>query len=77
MTLDEIKTVLGQGDRVYWSNHNYEVIYSLTHDEYYIHSRCNDYFMGLFHMRGNETVLNGKEEDFFPDIKINGFYERV
>lgn len=61
MTLNEIKAAVDAGKHVFWSNFNYEVIKSS--DEYLIHSKCNNHYIGLTWRDG--TTLNGREDEFF------------
>ena len=61
MTLNEIKAAVDAGKPVFWSNLNYEVIKSS--DEYLIHSKCNNHYIGLTWRDG--TTLNGREDEFF------------
>ena len=62
MRLDEIMYTLEIGGKVYWHNDNYEVIKDSI-GQYLIHSRFNDYYIGLTHSDGK--TMNGKEEDFY------------
>ena len=61
MTLEEIKTAIAEGKKVYWSNIGYEVV--KTKDDYVIKNTSNGHPIGLTWMDG--VTLNGKEEDFF------------
>ena len=61
MTLDEIKTALSQGKRVFHQNANYEVIRDNL-GQYLIKCRLNDYCIGLTWQDGK--TLNGKPEEF-------------
>ena len=66
MRLDEIMYTLEIGGKVYWHNDNYEVIKDSI-GQYLIHSRFNDYYIGLTHSDGK--TMNGKEEDFY-EVKV-------
>ena len=61
MNIDDIKTALYNGHKVYWKNYYYEVIKD-KNDQYLIISEDNDSCIGLHSKSG---VLNGKEEDFY------------
>ena len=63
MNLQEIKTALKAGKKVYWSNKAYEVIQSKFTQEYLIKCHLNDNYIGLT-WRDNIT-MNGKQKDFF------------
>ena len=47
MDLQQIKTALKAGKKVYWSNKAYEVIQSKFTQEYLIKCHLNDTFIGL------------------------------
>jgi hypothetical protein len=49
---------------VYWHNDNYEVIKDSI-GQYLIHSRFNDYYIGLTH--SDKKTMNGKEQDFYEE----------
>lgn len=63
-SVQEIKDAVSKGEKVYWSNPNYEVIKDSI-GQYLIHSKFNDYYFGLTH-RDGET-MNEKLEDFFKE----------
>lgn len=61
MTLDEIKTALEAGNRVFWVHNGYEVIRdNLGH---YLIQYQDGHCIGLTHQDG--VTLNGKEKEFF------------
>lgn len=60
MTLQEIKQVLEEGKKVYWSNTSYEVIKD-SKGQYLIKS--NNHCIGLTWNDG--VTLNGKPEQFY------------
>lgn len=62
MTVEEIKTAVDSGKRVYWANKAYEVIKDEI-GQYLIHCTINDHYIGLTWRDG--VTLNGKEEEFF------------
>ena len=62
MRLDEIMYTLEINGYVYWHYDNYEVIKDSI-GQYLIHSKFNDYYIGLTHSDGK--TMNGKEEDFY------------
>lgn len=61
MTLDEIKTALEAGNRVFWVHNGYEVV----KDELgqYLIKYETGHCIGLTHQDG--VTLNGKEKEFF------------
>lgn len=61
MTLDEIKTALEAGKKVYWVHNGYEVIRDSL-GEYLIKHEAGN-VIGLTHRDG--LTLNGKEKEFF------------
>ena len=62
MTLTEIKQAVENGQKVYWSNKNYEVIKDKI-GQWLIVSAFNKYTIGLTWQ--DNVTMNGKEEDFF------------
>jgi hypothetical protein len=62
--VQEIKKAVDEGKKVYWLFLNYEVIKDSI-DQYLIHSKFNDHYIGLTHRDG--TTLNGKPEEFFME----------
>lgn len=62
MTVNEIKAAVDAGKPVFWANLNYAVIKDSI-GQYLIHSKCNNYYIGLTWRDG--VTLNGKEEEFF------------
>ena len=64
MTLDEIKSAVDQGRKVYNGHKGYEVIRS-KYGEYLIHYRGSEWYIGLTWKDG--VTMNGKEEEFFTD----------
>lgn len=67
MTLEEIKTAVGEGKKVCWTNDNYEIVPDQT-GELLIYSWCTNSYIGLTWINGE--TLNGREEDFY--IKDEG-----
>ena len=61
MTLQQIKTTIAEGKKVYWMNLSYEVIKD-SKDQYLI-KHSNGSCIGL--TWADDTTLNGKEEEFF------------
>jgi predicted RecA/RadA family phage recombinase len=59
MNLEQIKTAIAEGKKVYWSSLLYEVIESKG--EYLI--KCGNHCIGLVWEDG--VTLNGKESEFF------------
>ena len=62
MNVNAIKKAVDSGKEVYWETSNYKVIKDDI-NQYLIHSRCNDHYIGLTWNDG--VTLNGKEEEFF------------
>ncbi len=62
MNLQEIKSAVDAGKRVYWSNIGYEVIKDRS-GLYLIVFAANNYAIGLTWR--DDVTLNGKPEDFF------------
>lgn len=62
MTLNEIKSALAQGKRVFQGHGGYEVIRDEL-GQYLIKCRANDYCIGLTWRDGK--TMNGKPEEFF------------
>ena len=65
MNLEQIKEAIAQGRKVYWSNHNYEIIRDSV-PQYLIHCTMNDNYIGLTHMDG--VTMNGREDQFFSPL---------
>jgi hypothetical protein len=70
MTLNEIKTAVRDGKKVFWSNEIYEVINPIksptldeNQEQWLIKCKANGSCIGLTH-RDNVT-MNGKESEFF------------
>lgn len=61
MKLQEIKTAVDKGQKVFWSNENYQIVKS--ENEYLIKSISNNNIVGLTWKDGK--TLNGKEDEFF------------
>ena len=67
MTLEQIKEALKNGKRVFWCNHNYEVIADPLGGgrvQYLIHSKCNDNYIGLTWTDGVTMNCNSEDEFF-------------
>jgi len=64
MNLQEIKTAVNSGKKVYWINEAYEVRKD-DNKEYFIFCVANGYSIGLTWKDG--VTLNGKESDFFTN----------
>jgi len=62
MTLDQIKSAVDQGRKVYWKNSAYEVIKD-TLGQYLIMCKMSQAAIGLTWRDG--VTLNGKPEDFY------------
>ena len=62
MTLDEIKSAIDSGKRVYQHHKGYEVIKDNL-GQYLITYKYNDFCIGLTWRDG--VTMNGKEEEFF------------
>ena len=62
MTLDEIKTALAQGKRVFQHHEGYEVIRDNL-GQYLITHKYNDYCIGLTWQDGK--TMNGQPDEFF------------
>lgn len=62
MTVQEIKSAVDRGEKVYWANRGYEVIKDRI-GQYLIHCTMNDYYTGLTH--ADDITLNGDENEFF------------
>ena len=62
MTVQEIKSAVDRGEKVYWSNCGYEVIKDDI-GQYLIHCTMNDYYCGL--TWADDVTLNGDENEFF------------
>ena len=65
MTLDEIKSEIDKGHKVYHHNKAYQVIKDDI-GQYLIYCNLNGYVIGLTWRDG--ITLNGKEQDFFKEI---------
>ena len=61
MTLEQIKQSLSKGQKVYWSNENYQVIKDSIR-QYLIHCVVNNTYVGLTHKKG---YLIEEEKEFF------------
>jgi hypothetical protein len=61
MTLDEIKSAIESGHRVFWSNSAYEVLRNGS--QFLIVCNINNHAIGLTWLDG--VTMNGKPEDFF------------
>lgn len=73
MTLEEIKSAVESGKKVYWSSKNYIIIKDSI-GQWLVHSQFNNHYWGLTHMDG--VTVNGKPEDFFvEEIKMNKFMD--
>lgn len=70
MTLLEIKTSLAMGHRVYWQTLLYEVTSVVSQEgiNYYITCNTTQHKIGLVWADG--LTLNGREEDFFLDLRV-------
>lgn len=64
MTLDEIKTAIDAGQKVYWYNRGYEVKKDSL-GQYLIKFIPNGHCIGLTHLDG--VTLNGEPDEFFVD----------
>lgn len=62
MNVEQIKYAVENGEKVYWSNHAYEVIKDNI-GQWLIKCNLNDHCIGLTHQDG--VTLNGKEDEFF------------
>lgn len=62
MNLEQIKSALALGKRVFWSNYAYEVIKDNV-GQYLIRCTLNDSCIGLTWRDG--VTMNGKPEEFF------------
>jgi len=62
MTLNEIKSAIADGYRVFWGNISYEVILDSV-GQYLIKCHINDHYIGLTHRDG--VTMNGDESEFF------------
>lgn len=62
MTLNEIKTAVNEGKKVFWANTNYEVIRDNI-GQWLIRCKLNDYCTGLTWL--DNVTMNGEEKDFF------------
>ena len=67
MELQEIKNELAKGNRVFWSNKNYEVIKSKYTQEYLVKCHLNDSYHGLTWRDG--VTMNGEPKDFYMETK--------
>lgn len=64
MTLDEIKTAVDAGQKVYWFNRGYEVKKDSL-GQYLIKFIPNGHCIGLTHLDG--VTLNGEPDEFFVE----------
>ena len=62
MTMQEIKTAIDDGEKVYWCNRGYQVIKDSL-GQYMIKCFMNGHCIGL--TNAEETKLNGEESEFF------------
>jgi len=62
MNLNEIKEAVLSGKKVFWATDNYEVIVDNL-DQWMIHSKCNDHYIGLTWRDG--TTVNGNPNEFY------------
>ena len=62
MTLQEIKTAINEGKRVFWKSEGYQVIKDSI-NQYLIKCGYNNHCIGLTWRDG--VTMNGNEEDFF------------
>ena len=62
MKIDEIKKAVNDGEKVFYSSKNYQVIKD-KNDNYFIKCLSNNNFIGLTWLDGK--TLNGNENDFF------------
>ena len=67
MNLQQIKNELAKGNRVFWSNKNYEVIQSKYTQEYLVKCHLNDSFHGLTWRDG--VTMNGEPHEFYMENK--------
>jgi hypothetical protein len=67
MNLNEIKSAIANGERVFWQTPTYEVILDSV-GQYLIKCHFNGFCIGLTH-RDNVT-MNCKESDFFSDAEL-------
>ena len=67
MELQKIKNELAKGNRVFWSNKNYEVIQSKYTLEYLVKCHLNDSYIGLTWRDG--VTMNGEQKDFYMETK--------
>lgn len=74
MTIKEIKTAVGAGKKVQWSNAGYLVI--KDNKGQYLIQHTNGSCIGLTNQDG--TVLNGSEQEFsiVPQCGYKAFYKR-
>ena len=63
MDLQQIKSALKAGKKVYWSNKAYEVIQSKFTQEYLVKCHLNNTYHGLTWRDG--VTMNGDPKDFF------------
>ncbi len=62
MTLNEIKTAVGEGKTVCWQNDGY-VVEKDTEEYCSIHCLSNDNYMGLTWL--DNVTMNGEPEEFY------------
>lgn len=69
MTLEQIKTAVRAGRKVFWKSHAYEVQRHVGrrtgNEQWLIVCTLNQDCIGLTHLDG--VTMNGKELDFFVD----------
>ena len=71
MTLEEIKTAVEDGQKVYHKTRAYEVIKDRI-GQWFIKCNLNDYLIGL--TWADKVTMNGKPEDFFMEPPRNSRY---
>ena len=64
MTLEEIKSAVESGQKVFWKNTGYEVIKDRI-GQWFIKCNFNNHLIGLTH--ADKVTMNGKPEDFWKD----------
>lgn len=67
MDLNDIKQAIAAGNRVYWSNRNYRVIFypPTTYNIVYNEGVPGEHSIGLTWQDG--VTMNGKPEEFFTE----------
>lgn len=69
MKLDEIKSAIAAGSRVYWQNSSYEVIFDAKGTDLYIKCAHTGHCIKLVQSDG--VTLNGREADFYASNNID------